>query len=188
VTFFAVVGSDGALARGFNANSSSQTGIGAYQVFFLVDLYGCTFNTALGTTGDGSELAGSATATPLATSAWGVGVSTVNATGVATNESFHLLATCPGGLSAVVSSNGSFVSGAGVESTRFENTGGYQVLFNQDVTSCAYIVGLGTFGGSPPPGSATAAQRAGHTNGVWINTYNSAGVRTNATFHLTVYC
>jgi len=188
-TYFAVVGSNGALARGSNVSSSSQTGTGLYQVFFTVYLYGCTFNAALGSTGVGFPPAGSVEAVALTTSPWGVGVFTFNATGVPTDEPFHVVATCPGGLSAVVNALGSFVSGAGVVATESRGTGAYQVLFDQDVAGCAYLAGLGaSTTGSPPPGSATAAQLGGHGNGVWINTYNSAGALENATFHLEVHC
>lgn len=189
VAYFAVVGSNGSLARDSGVASSAIVGTGHYRVTFLTILYSCSFQATLGTTSDGSQAAGSAEVVAPPATGNAVNVTTVNATGVATNASFHLVAACPAGLYAVVGGNGSFESGAGVELTGNLGPGRYEVVFDQDVEGCAYLAGLGTsFSGPAPSGSATVAQLAGHPNGVWVNTYAADGTLVNATFHLTAYC
>jgi hypothetical protein len=187
VTWYAVVASTGTLSRGNGANTSTLESPGHYQVTFEQILYGCTYSASLGTTDAGSQAAGTATVTKATNSIWGLNVSTFNSTGVATDESFHLAVSCPGGISAVLAANGSFVSGAGVVNTVAFGAGAYSVDFDQNVASCAYVVGLGA-SGTPPAGSATTAERAGNADGVWVNTYNATGAMTAEPFHLTVYC
>lgn len=189
VTYFAVVGSNGSLARDSGVVASELVGPGDYRVTFLTILYGCAFQATLGTTSDGSQPAGSAEVDEPPADGDAVNVTTVNATGVATNASFHLVATCPAGLDAIVWANGTLDSGAGVAATGNLGAGRYDVIFDEDVGGCAYIAGLGpAFAGPALPGSATVAQFAGHPDGVWVSTYAPDGEPENATFHLTVYC
>jgi hypothetical protein len=190
VTFFAVVASDGALQRGSpNVNTSVQVGTGEYQVYFNTTLYDCTYWANLGTITDGTSGPGTATVTKVPHSVYGLAVVTYNATqAVDADAAFHLIVSCPGGLTAVVLSNGTFQSGANVNFTYQEGTGAYEVLFDQNVAGCAYTAGLGTSFSSSPGGSATTASRSGQLDGVWITTYNSGGTLTNETFHLSVYC
>jgi hypothetical protein len=190
VTFYAVVSATGALSRDAGVASSYLVSKGHYQVNFTTFQFGCTYEVGLGTTGGGTEPAGSASVTPPPSPGTDANVTTFNATGVVTNESFQLLATCPGGLYASVNATGMVLGGAGVESSSLVAvTGAYQVLFDQPITTCAYVAGLGTLGGgTAPAGSATVAERSGHTNGVYVTTYNAEGVFTNETFHVTVYC
>jgi len=189
VAYFAVVTDTGTLSRSSGVFSASQLGVGEYQITFITILYGCTFAVNLGAAGAVLPPAGTAVVAPPATSGSTVKVTTYNATGVVTSEGFDLGATCPGGLDAVVASNGSFVSGAGVDSSAQYGTGVYHVVFDQIVTTCAYLAGPGeTFGGSPPPGFVTVAELGGHANGVFVTTYSASGVLANASFHLTVDC
>lgn len=89
---------------------------------------------------------------------------------------------------AVVSAAGALVRGQphAVSATRFF-TGTYQVLFDHDLTGSAYV---GTIGISTPvtspPGIIVVAPRAGASNGVFVQTFNSAGVLTDLAFHLAV--
>lgn len=189
VTYFAVVGSTGALSRDSNVTSSYLVATGHFEVNFTTIQNGCTYVADLGVAGPTTQPAGSVTVTPPPAGGTDVNVSTFNATGVATDEGFYVVATCPGGLFASVNATGAYVSGDQVESSLRIDTGAYQVLFNQDIAGCAYVAGLGTTGGgSPPAGSATVAPRAGHANGVWVNTYNATGGLTNDAFHVSVYC
>ena len=187
VTLWAVVGSTGAISRSAGTASSYESGTGQYQVNFTQILYGCTYAAALGTTAYGTQAAGSATVTTVVADLSSLKVSTFNATGVATDESFHLVVSCPGGMSAVVASNGTFVSGTGVAATQQGGKGYYQVIFTRDVSTCAYVGALGE-GGSSPAGSITTATYGANHDGVWVNTYNSNGAATNESFHLSVYC
>lgn len=186
-TLWAVVGSNGVLSRSSGVASSTEVSAGQYQIVFDQMLTGCTVDASLGTTGTGSEAAGSVTFVLAYHSLNTTNVTTLNASGVVTAGSFHIVAICPGGLTAEVASNGTFVSGDGVDWTLLHSTGTYYVVFNQDVASCAYIVALGT-GGVPPSGSATAASLSVNHDGVWVNTYDTAGTLTDEPFTVAVYC
>jgi hypothetical protein len=90
---------------------------------------------------------------------------------------------------AVVNSNGTLARGLGVVSTTQIHTGAYQVLFTHKVNRCGYEATLGsTSTGVGPDAQIGVASRAGHKNGVWINTYSSSGSLTNEPFHLIVVC
>jgi hypothetical protein len=68
-------------------------------------------------------------------------------------------------------------------------TGEYQVVFDRNVTACAYNVTLGsTDTTEAPAGEAGASQRAGNANAVAVVTRDSAGVKADRPFHLTVNC
>jgi hypothetical protein len=187
VTLWAVVGSDGAISRSAGAASSYETSTGQYQVNFTQYLYACSYEAALGTTAYGQQPAGSASVASVPGQLHSLKVSTFDSSGTAASESFHLVVFCPGGMNAVIASNGTFVSGDGVAASERSAIGVYQVIFTVDVTSCAYIGALGE-GGTPPPGSITTATYGGNTDGVWVNTYNSTGAATNESFQLSVYC
>ncbi len=65
----------------------------------------------------------------------------------------------------------------------------YKVLFPTDVTNCTYVAGMGTTGaGSAPAGFATTAHLGSDPKGVFVATYNAAGVLTAESFHLIVVC
>ena len=92
---------------------------------------------------------------------------------------------------AVVGSDGITVRGRGVTSSQRFNTGNYEVIFNRNVTACAYVLTEGSTGSSsvtPLPGYGTVVGRKGNANGVYITTFNSDGVLANRAFHLVVVC
>jgi len=63
------------------------------------------------------------------------------------------------------------------------------LIFDDDVTSCAYTATQG-FSGSTDvaPGTVTVVGRNGNPNGVYIATYNSAGGFADRGFHLFISC
>ncbi len=185
-TLWAVVASNGATTRSAGVTSSAQVSTGVYNVSFDQILYGCSFVANPGMISTGTESASTATVKPQASSVRSVEVDTF-ANSLAANLSFHLVATCPGGLSAVVAANGTFVSGAGVNDSENSAVGRYTVIFNQDVSGCAYIATLGE-SGSIASGSVTTASRSGTPAGVWVATYDASGASANAAFRLSVYC
>jgi hypothetical protein len=69
-----------------------------------------------------------------------------------------------------------------------EGPGRYAVDFGIDITSCAYVAGVGnaTFGAAE--GQAGTGLLNGTVDTVRVNTTNSAGDTTNKPFHLTVVC
>ncbi|MGE5764303.1 MAG: hypothetical protein ACM3ZF_10630 [Mycobacterium leprae] len=67
--------------------------------------------------------------------------------------------------------------------------GFYQVIFNRNVSNCAYVATIGDqANGQQPPGEITVATRAGNNNGVFVSTHNSAGGAADLDFHLVVIC
>ena len=190
VTLWGVIDQNGSVVRSSGVLNASNVSEGVYNVYFAQFMVGCTFTAGVGRPGYSGQGAGSATVTPLPSNISGVRVVTYNATQKADWATpFHLIATCPAGLSAVVAANGKFISGAGVNNTSWEGVGAYQVLFTQNVAGCAYYAGLGNPGhGSAPSGYATTASRISNPYGVWIRTSLSNGTSANETFFLNVYC
>ncbi len=91
----------------------------------------------------------------------------------------------------MVESNGTLVRhGTGVsESKEIGTPGEYEVVFNQNVSQCAYTATLGsTSDGSAPAGEIGVASRAeglfkAKIDAVYIQTYNSTGTTTAEPFH-----
>jgi hypothetical protein len=75
-----------------------------------------------------------------------------------------------------VNFDGALVRGSGVTSSTKTSTGTYSVVFNRNVTGCAYVGSLGTASlGSPPPG-------------IFVKTRNPAGADTDSAFDVAVFC
>jgi hypothetical protein len=93
------------------------------------------------------------------------------------------------GLMAVVSSNGNLVRGNGAPSVTRMATGAYNVVFNRNVTGCAYAGGLhDPSDGTGNEGDLTAASLSSDPRGVFVQTFNEAGNAADIEFHLTVTC
>lgn len=198
VNVYAVInGTTGDLDRGFGITANAMiVSTGVYIVTFAWALFGCTYQAGLGT--DLANEAGPGTATVVASAApynssYNLTVTVHNgSTGDLADATFHIAASCPGGLWAVVGPKGELLNGAGVNTSFFTGStaypGRYAILFGQNVSNCAYIAGLGTSFGSSPGGTAATAQLGASPWGVWVNTYDSAGVSLNETFHVQVFC
>ncbi|WP_139832314.1 hypothetical protein [Mesorhizobium australicum] len=92
-------------------------------------------------------------------------------------------------LFAVINSNGTIVRDKGAVSASNPQTGGYEVIFARNVRQCVYTVTIGIGdANTPPAGLTSVASRAGNVNGVWIQTYNTDGLRSDLPFHLWVNC
>lgn len=105
---------------------------------------------------------------------------------------------------AVVRSDGTLVRGSHVASTqRLEpmfltgfgptaaGDGAYEVVFDRDVTGCAYVATLGLGGlelAEGPRGGTFVAPRFQVAAGVFVQTYDDAGADTDLGFHLAVFC
>ncbi|MFY1690395.1 hypothetical protein [Plantactinospora sp. WMMB782] len=111
----------------------------------------------------------------------GAGVAAVPATAAG------LPATAQGHF-AVVNANGTLARGFGVLSSSRITTGQYQVVFIQSVVRSAFTATLGLTGslGASPPGEIAVVGRAGNANGVFVQTFTSAGVPADRSFHLHV--
>ena len=78
--------------------------------------------------------------------------------------------------------------GAGDPASKID-TGIYQVIFNRDVTACAYVASVGAIAaGGPAQGQATTASMPGNVNGVRVRTENDGNVAADKPFHLIVSC
>jgi hypothetical protein len=91
---------------------------------------------------------------------------------------------------AVVNADGSLARGRNVASVEHLAGGVYIVHFTRDKTGCAFnaTVGLGGSSGTSPPGYATVVGAAVDPNGVFMDTYNSAGSNADLGFHLVTTC
>jgi hypothetical protein len=90
---------------------------------------------------------------------------------------------------AVVSSAGIVARSRGLSSATRTGTGRYQVIFNRDVRSCAYVSTQGSVGAVvPPSGMITVASLASNVNGVEVHTFSGNGNFANRSFHLLVNC
>jgi hypothetical protein len=68
-------------------------------------------------------------------------------------------------------------------------TGQYEVIFDRNVTACAFTATIGVSGAtSPPVGQAITAVRNGTFNGVFVLTTDSAGTASSRPFHVAVNC
>lgn len=68
--------------------------------------------------------------------------------------------------------------------------GGYEVIFNRDVTACAYVATVGNVGGGTPAARFPAvASRDAQANGVYVRMWDAAGaLQQDSAFHLVVSC
>ena len=93
---------------------------------------------------------------------------------------------------AVVNSNGTLARDLGAVSAQKlgTTTGQYEVIFDHDVSKCAFVatIGLSDNVGSPPAGEISVNGRNGNPAGVYVATYNSSGARSDRGFHLQVAC
>jgi hypothetical protein len=90
---------------------------------------------------------------------------------------------------AVVNSSGSIARSSGTTSAGRISDGTYEVIFNQDVSACAYVATPGSpTATTTPTAEIGVAPRSGNVNGVYVQTYNIFGTLTDTSFHLAVFC
>lgn len=108
--------------------------------------------------------------------------------GAAAAESEAAAPGCACTLYAVVDAAGDLVRDCGADDSDRPAVGGYRVLFNQDVSNCAWVATIGLPGvGNPPTGQVSVAGLA-NLNGVAVKTSDDAGNAVNLPFHLAVHC
>lgn len=98
-----------------------------------------------------------------------------------------------GALFAVVSANGTLdrSSDGVVSATRYQDPGRYEVIFDRDISACAYSVTAGSTTATvgPDPRFAVVGNRQGNaTNGVAVFIRSFDGTYANLAFHLSVHC
>lgn len=196
---WAVVNSDGSLARSGCPGVAAGGSGGGYDVLFTKNVSACAFQATIGSSADsGSVPAGFVTVVGESSFADGVYVQTFDSAGAQTAEGFHLLVTCGQPQApacdtwAVVKSGSSLArSGCvGATSSHAGESGTYYVVFTTDIVDCAYeaTLGLAAHAGQAPPGFVTVVGAGESPDGVYVETFNAAGKRANEGFHLTVAC
>ncbi len=179
---------------GVNATETFMITTGIFQVDFDSNITGCSYFGTIGFgNSTGSAPPGFVGVTGRFGTPDGLWVTVYNVTGVLTNLPFHIEVVCGGGLWALINATtGSAVRSSGVNttSTFIEGTGEYQVVFDQSVTTCAYVAtpGLNGSTGSTPPYFVTVVGRFGNPNGLWVTTYDTAGAPTDESFFIQVIC
>ncbi len=193
----AVVDEFGTLVRGGHATGAIHLGTGVYEVDFDSNVSKCAFTASAGETGNGGVAA------PLevmvagrAGNVNGVFVNIEDRNGNFTDSPFHLELNCGSArLLAVINSNGTKKRGANVVSSQklssTLNDGRYEVIYNRNVSNCAYTATVGQPGNSgeiTTPVTITTATRAGNSNGVFVFIHTTSGATIDEPFHLAVYC
>lgn len=90
---------------------------------------------------------------------------------------------------AVMNASGSIARSSGTTSAGRLGTGVYEVIFNTDVTGCAFVASVGETGSaSPPAGYAETTRRSGNANAVRVETRSGTAALTDRPFHLVVAC
>ena len=91
---------------------------------------------------------------------------------------------------AVVEHNGTLVQQSGAESSEALVPGIYLVVFDRDVTNCAYLatIGVGSEGGGIQRGEVSVADGSGRADAVRVFTSTSLGELAPRAFHMAVLC
>jgi hypothetical protein len=105
---------------------------------------------------------------------------------------------------AVVNTDGTMARGSHVTSTqKLEpqfitagvgptalGDGAYEVIFDRDVSACAYVATIGSSGVSDTllRGGVSVASRFANVNGVFVQTYNDVAADADRHFHVAVFC
>jgi hypothetical protein len=91
---------------------------------------------------------------------------------------------------AVVNPDLTLARGSGVVSVSKQDEGQSAVIFDRDVSACAYTANVGFAGdnGVPDDGAVTVVGLNGQPNGVYITTYDQAGASADSGFHLVITC
>jgi hypothetical protein len=124
----------------------------------------------------------------------GVYVETRNLGGTLSDWPFHLDVNCDS-LHAVITSNGFLARGADVTSVSHLGPGRYEVTFNRNVSTCAYVATIGDIGNTPVYNAGLVFVAGGHgvfgfpdPQGVYVETKNLGGGLSDWPFHLDVAC
>lgn len=90
---------------------------------------------------------------------------------------------------AVVSATGALSRSRGATSSARTGTGQYTVVFNRDVSKCAYFVSIGDTGtATPGGGEIKSSSLAGNASGVRVTTSDSNGAAADRPFHVIDSC
>jgi hypothetical protein len=92
---WAVVNSDGTVARSYRTTSAAKLGTGAYEVVFAQDVTGCAYNLTPGLSAtSGTPPVGGVSVTGRSANPNGIFVTTFNSSGTYTDSGFHVRVKC----------------------------------------------------------------------------------------------
>jgi hypothetical protein len=90
---------------------------------------------------------------------------------------------------AVMNASGSLARSSGTTSAGRLGAGVYEVIFNTNVSNCAFVASVGETGsGATPSGYAATTRRSGNANGVRVETRSGTAAPADRPFHLVVVC
>lgn len=93
-------------------------------------------------------------------------------------------------MSAVINADATVARGEGVVSSLALGPGNYEVGFGRDITACAWYGSIGNpgFSGGVAASTISLTGRAGATNSLFVQTFDSASAAANRPFHILIYC
>ena len=188
---YAVVRKGGALARGAHALSARRIRRGEYGVHFDRDVSSCALTATIGSTGTAEVVAPGMISVAPGRKPHNAFVTTIGGGGQPGDFPFHLAAACgvvP--LRGVVTSDGTLVRGRDVLSTTRLSTGSYEVIFDRDVSGCAYTatIGRSSPGFTRNPLTITTAARGGNPDGAFVFIHHMSGAVADHAFHVVARC
>jgi hypothetical protein len=189
-SLYAVVNSSGILVRGSNVAGFNHPGPGLNEVAFNRDVSNCSYTATLGEPGNAPLYTAGLVFTSSGPSGVnGVYVETKNLGGGLFDLPFHLNVSCDNEW-AVVSANGSLARGGGVLLVDHSFIGVYEVMFERDVSNCAYTATIGDWSTNHVYDLGLVFTAGGHKGptGVYVETKNMGGGLTDFPFHLNVTC
>ncbi len=189
---WAVLQNDSTIVHGSGVTAATNPDPGVYVVTFAQAVSGCALVASPGRGGLPSGAPG-----PVGIGAVAVPgepnearFTETNVTGVADEVALQVVAVCGDGLRAVVSGTGALEAGTGVVKTVVAAQGVFDVVFDQDVSGCAYLANLqGSASGTPAPiGFVGVSTMPTTPDGVQVSTFNLSANPVNASFNLAVIC
>jgi len=152
----------------------------------------CAYLATVGDPGAGAVAAPAiATVASRAGNSKGLFIQTFNqSSGTLVDAPFQVQTFCGTQYYGVVAADGTLARGPHVTSSAQLGTGSYEVIFDKNVSKCAFTGSIGTIsdGSIPNPGQLTVAGRAGNVNGVFVRIVDRTGVSLDSSFHVAVNC
>jgi hypothetical protein len=185
---FAVIASDGTPVRGSHVIASVHPNTGNYDVTFDHNVSKCAFSATSASTGAAGEIS----VAGLFGNKKGVFVQTLSRAGARVDVPFHLAVDCGAKRDiGVIDVGGSTARGTHVTSSASLQPGAYEVIFDRDVSGCAYTATIGeptNSGEVDDPIVISTASRSGNVDGVFVDVQDVGGTPQDEPFHLNVNC
>jgi hypothetical protein len=191
---WAVLDGAGKLIRSAGVLSTKKLTTGRYEVVFNRNVSTCGYTATIGDTANALVYTpGLIHTASSGASGNGVVVETRDLGGNLADFPSHVNVNCSATSAAkfaVVGAAGNFVRGGGVVSTTRFGVGRYEVVFDEDVSGCAYTATVGDPATGSIAGRPWVFTAGGHTggDGVYVETKNPGGGLSDFPFHLDVRC